>query len=150
MLIQIPSLYTQFLTWNNQKSTWKSLHISDNIVYSQICHKYIHIMGWKEQRRKEIATCGKLVSLSSCCEQPAAGMFRAFPVHFVPMQWNRKLCNIHGSHVAPENVCMIKLYGTLVACHLKSVKNVWNVHVATNSSLLQSPENPQKHVKHVW
>ena len=150
MSIQIPSLYTQFLTWNNQKSTWKSLHVSDNIVYSQICHKYIHVMGWKEQRRKETATCGKFVSLSSCCEQPAAGMFRAFPVHFVPMQWNRKLCNMHDSHVAPENVCLIKLYGTLVACHLKSVKNVWNVHVATNSSLLQSPQNPQKCVKRVW
>ena len=85
MSIQIPSVYTQFLIWNNQKSTWKSLHVNDNIVYSQICHKYIHVMGWKEQRRKEIETCVKFVSFSSCCEQPAAGMFRAFPVHFVSM-----------------------------------------------------------------
>ena len=37
--------------------------MSHNIFYSQICHKYIHIMGWKDQKRKEIATCGKFVSL---------------------------------------------------------------------------------------
>ena len=115
---------TQFLTKNDQNSTWKSLHMSDNIVqwriqdfpdggaptpergcqhtiwpifpkncmkmkkiwprgggtrpcapprsanvvYSKICHKYIHIMGWKDRQSKEIATRVNLVSLSSCCE----------------------------------------------------------------------------------
>ena len=43
-------------------STWKSLHMSHNFVYSQICHKYIHIMAWKDQKRKEITTCGKFIS----------------------------------------------------------------------------------------
>ena len=33
-----------------------------NIVCSQISHKHIHIMGWKDQTSKEIATCGKFVS----------------------------------------------------------------------------------------
>ena len=42
-LVQIPS----YLTENDQNSTRKSLHVSDNIVYSKICHKYIHIMGEK-------------------------------------------------------------------------------------------------------
>ena len=36
--------------------------MSDNIVYNNICHKYIHIMARKYQKRKEIATCGKFVS----------------------------------------------------------------------------------------
>ena len=62
--------------------------MSHNIVSSLICHKYIHIMGWKDQTRKEIATCWNLASLSSCCEQAAAEMLKAFPVHFVPLQSN--------------------------------------------------------------
>ena len=37
-------LDTQFFK-ENENSTLKSLHMSDSIVYSQICHKYIHIMG---------------------------------------------------------------------------------------------------------
>ena len=57
MLLKIPSYLTQFLTQNHQNSTRKSLHVSDNMVYSQICHKYIPIMGWKDQISKEIATC---------------------------------------------------------------------------------------------
>ena len=80
-----------YLTVSQRKSskfTWKSLHVSHNIVCSQICHKHIHIMGWKDQTSKEIATCGKFVSLSSCCEKAAAGMLRPFPVHFIPLQSN--------------------------------------------------------------
>ena len=61
-LIKICSYLTQFLKENPQNSTWKSLHVSHNIVCSQICHKHIHIMGWKDQASKEIATCGKFVS----------------------------------------------------------------------------------------
>ena len=45
--------YTEFLKENDQKSTWKSMHMSDNIVYSQICHKYIHIMAWKDQKENK-------------------------------------------------------------------------------------------------
>ena len=54
-----PDLFRfQFLTKNHQNSTWKSLHVSHNIiVYNEICHKYIYIMGWKDQISKEIATC---------------------------------------------------------------------------------------------
>ena len=33
--------------------------MGNNTLYSQICHKYIHIMGWKNQIRKEIATWQK-------------------------------------------------------------------------------------------
>ena len=61
-LIQISSYLTEFLKENDQNSTWKSLHVSHNILYSQICHKHIHIMAWKDQKRKEITTCGKFVS----------------------------------------------------------------------------------------
>ena len=87
------------------KSTWKSLHVSYNIFCSQICHKHIHIMGWKDQTSKQIATCGKFVSLSSCCEKAAAGMLRSFPVHFVPLKFNSTQCNVHDSHADTEN-CM--------------------------------------------
>ena len=44
----------------SQNSTWKSLHVSHNIVYSLICHKQLHIMGWKDQKSKEIASFGSL------------------------------------------------------------------------------------------
>ena len=106
-LLQIPSYLTQFLTQNHQDSTTKSLHVSDNMVYSQICYKYIHIMGGggKDQTSKEIATCENSVSPRICCEEAAAGMLRAFPVHFVPFQSNSTHCNVHGSRAASEN-CM--------------------------------------------
>ena len=42
----------QFLKENQKNSTWKSLQVSHNIIYSQISHKYIHIMAWKDQKRK--------------------------------------------------------------------------------------------------
>ena len=47
-VIKIPSYLTQFLKKNDQNSTWKSLHMSHSIFYSHICHKYFHIMGWKD------------------------------------------------------------------------------------------------------
>ena len=90
------------------------------MVYSQICHKYIHIMGWKDQTSKEIATCEKLDSLTSCCEQAAAGMVRAFPAHFVPLQSNSTHCNMHGSRAATEN-CMT--YG--ISCETHCWRNHW-------------------------
>ena len=90
---------------NGQNSTWKSLHVSDNMVYSEICHKYIHIMGWKDQTSKEIATCEKLDSLSSCCEQAAAGMVRAFPAHFVPLQSDSTQCNVHKFTCSYRELC---------------------------------------------
>ena len=80
-LLQIPAYLTQFLTHNDQNSTWKCLHASGYIVYSQICHKYIHIMGGKDQTSKEIPTCQNFVSRRICCEEAAAGKLRAFPVH---------------------------------------------------------------------
>ena len=70
--------------------------MSDNMVYSEICHKYIHIMEWKDRTSKEIATCVKLDSLRSCCEQTAAGMVRAFPVHFVELQLYSTQPNMYG------------------------------------------------------
>ena len=61
--------------------------------------------GGKEQTSKEIATCGKFISLSSCCEKAAAGMLRPFPVHFIPLQFNSTQPNMHDSHADTEN-CM--------------------------------------------
>ena len=54
---------------------------------------------------KETATCGKFVSLRSCCEQAAVGMIRAFPFQFVPLRSNRTQLSVHDSHVDTEN-CM--------------------------------------------
>ena len=62
-------------------------------------------MGGKDQTSKEIATCENSVSPRICCEQAAAGMLRAFPVHFVPLQSNSTHCNVHSSRAASEN-CM--------------------------------------------
>ena len=97
--------HTQFLKENHQNSTWKSLHVSHNTSYSQICHKYIHIMGWKDQKRKQRQPVGSLFLLNSCCEQAATGMIRVFPVHFVPLQSTSTQCNIHDSRAATQN-CM--------------------------------------------
>ena len=47
------TFHRQFLKENYQNSTWKSLHVSHNIVYNQICHKHIHIMAWKDQKEKK-------------------------------------------------------------------------------------------------
>ena len=103
-LIKVYSYLTVFQI-ESSKSTWKSLHVSHNIDCSLICHKYIHIMGWKDQTSKEIATCGKFVSLSSCCEKAAAWMLRPFPVHFISFQSNSTQSNMHDSHADTEN-CM--------------------------------------------
>ena len=48
------TFYTQFLKENDQNSTWKTLHVSQNIVYSKIFYKHIHIMGSKNHTSKEI------------------------------------------------------------------------------------------------
>ena len=80
-------------------------HTSGNIVYNKICHKYIHIMAWKDQKRKQRQPVGSLFLLNSCCEQAAAGMLRAFPVHFVPLQSNSTQPNIHNSCADTKN-CM--------------------------------------------
>ena len=105
--------------------------MSHNIVYSKICHKYIHIMEWKDHTRKEIATYGTLFLLNSCCEQAAAEVFRAFPLHFVQLQSNSRQFNVHDLCAATEN-CMKCgfLYETFQMCtvaqayclNLKAVK----------------------------
>ena len=48
---------------------------------------------------------GSLFLLRSFCEQAAAGLVRAFPVHFVPLQSNSTQFNVHNSRAATEN-CM--------------------------------------------
>ena len=50
--------------------------MSENMVYSEICHKYIHIMGEKDQTSKEIAACENSVSFKICCEKEAVEMCR--------------------------------------------------------------------------
>ena len=52
-LLQISFHFTQFLTKNIKNSTRKYLHMSHNIAYSKICHKYIHIIAWKDQKEKK-------------------------------------------------------------------------------------------------
>ena len=96
--------HTQFLKENDQNSTWKSLHMSHIIVYSQICYTFI---SWHEKTKKENKNqpVGSLFLLNSCCEQAAAGMIRVFPVHFVPLQSTSTQCNVRDSRVATEN-CM--------------------------------------------
>ena len=62
-------------------------------------------MGGKDQTSKEIATCQNIVSPRICCEQAAARMLRAFPVHFVLVELNSSHRNVHSSRAATEN-CM--------------------------------------------
>ena len=49
------TFHRQFLKENDQNFTWKSLHVSHNIVYNKICHKNIHI--WGEYLRQSLKTC---------------------------------------------------------------------------------------------
>ena len=105
----------------------------EQAVYSLICHKQLHIMWWKDQTSKEIATCGKFVSLSSCCEQAAAGLVRAFPVHFVPLQSNSTQCTMHGSCADTKN-CMkygfsyeTDFWGKLLWIETFLRKSMWNL-----------------------
>ena len=131
-LLQTPAHFTQFLTQNDQNSTWKSLHLSYNIVYSQICHKYIHIMGWKDQISREIATCQNFASPRICCEQAAAGMLRPFPAHFVLLQSKCRHCNVHGSRAATENwvKCGISLqqnFGQIIVNWPFLSRSTWNL-----------------------
>ena len=123
-LLKIPSYLTQFLTQNDQNSTRKSLHVSDNMVYSQICHKYIHIMGGKHQTSKEIATCENSVSPRICCEKEAAGMLRAFSVHFEPLQSNSTHCNMQGAHAATD---LKQSFGKFIVNWDISSKSSWNL-----------------------
>ena len=57
------------------------MHMSGNNVCNEICHEYIHVMGWTDIISKQKATFWNLAYLSSCCEQGAAGLLRAFPAH---------------------------------------------------------------------
>ena len=166
--IQIPSHFTQFLTQNDQISTWKSLHLSYNIVYSQICHKYIHIMGWKDQISREIATWQNFASPRICCEQAAAGMLRPFPAHFVLLQSNSTHCNMQGSHAAAESYEMWhfmwnRLLGILLwiffkfLLHLSSMSNVYGSHTVAldyftfhTLSQIKSSKFHQKITAHEW
>ena len=94
MAIQIPPHSTQYLTQNDQNSTRKSLHVSDNIVYSKICHKCIHIMGGKHQTSKEIATCQNFSSPRICCEQAACSHFLFILWHYNPTA-HTVTCTVH-------------------------------------------------------
>ena len=44
---------TEFLKQNDQNSTRKSLHVSGNIAYNEICHKCINIRGEKSKEEKK-------------------------------------------------------------------------------------------------
>ena len=80
-LIKICSYLTQFLKENHQNSTWKSLHVSHKSNChgvkrcSQICHKHIHIMGWKDrllgklQTSKQNSNLWATWSLFNCPQQ---------------------------------------------------------------------------------
>ena len=102
-LIKIPSNFTQFLTKKLSKLYLKTPACESQHCLQSNLSQYTHIVGWKDQTSKEIATCVNLASLSSCCEQAAAGMLRPFPVHFVPLQSNSTDWNVHDSHADTEN-----------------------------------------------
>ena len=61
-------------------------------------------ISWPEKTKqaKKKQPVGSLFLLSSCCEQGAAGMLRAFPVHFVPLQSSSTQPNVHDSHADRE------------------------------------------------
>ena len=93
---------------------------------------------------------GSLFLLNSCCEQAAAGMLRAFLVHFVPLQSTNTQCNMHDSHAATENCmkCGIShisghiLYNFLHQYNLKSVNGAdinQNVHVNAEPNAAWEP-----------
>ena len=134
---QITTHFTQFLSENDQNSTSKSLHVSHNTIYSQICHKYIHINGWKGQTSKEIA-----------------GMLRAFPVHFVPLQSKFTQCNVYGSRAATENwmKCNISLkhsFGQIIVNFKQiNLKSVYCVHRYTKMLHVNRVREP--HVTQIW
>ena len=107
------SYVTQFFKEDHQNSTWKSLHMSHNIVCSQICHKHIPIMGWKDKASKEIAAYGKFVSLSSCCEKATAGMLRAFPEQFTCSY--RELHKMW--HVSPRRATKVNFFTPWYLCY---------------------------------
>ena len=119
-LLKIPSHSTQYLTQNDQNSTRKSLHVSDNIVYSEICHKYIHIMLPYTFTVHVLAYTFSQVSDRSCkCE----GM---------------KLpsgCVVLGSRsIHTFGCCFVNCRGGLKRCTQKlHVNPVWEPHVSPNS-----------------
>ena len=88
--------------------------------------------GGKTKQAKKIATCLNSVSPRICCEQAAAGMLRAFPVHFVPFQSNSRHCNMHGSCAATENwmqcgISLIHSFGKIIVnWHILS-RSTWNL-----------------------
>ena len=104
-LIKICSYLTQFLKENHQNPlenpcTW----VTTYSIVKSVTNTFI---SWPEKTKKENKKqpMGSLFLPNSCCEQAAAGMLRAFPIHFVPLQSNSTQCNMHDSHVATEN-CM--------------------------------------------
>ena len=62
-------------------------------------------IAWSEKTKKENKKkpVGSLFLLNICCEQAVAGMLRAFPVHFVPLQSNSTQPNMHDSHADTKN-----------------------------------------------
>ena len=106
------------------------------------------MMGWKDQTSKEIATCENFVSPWICCEEAAAGMLRAFPVHFVPLQSNSTHCNVHGSRTAPENwvKCDISFKHTF-----GQIIELWWIGISDQPGICVDHLYTQKlHVNPVW
>ena len=105
MLIKMCSYLTQFLKENHQNLLKNPcMRVPTLSAVKSVTNTFIS-WGEKDQTSKEIASCGKFVSLSSCCEKAAAGMLRPFPVHFIALQSNSTDCNVHDSHADTEN-CM--------------------------------------------
>ena len=130
--LQSLSHSTQYLTQNDQNSTRKSLHVNCNFVYSQICHKSIHIMGGgrpNKQRNSNLSEpCfSQNLLWASCCWD-----VQGISCCFVPFQSNSRHCNVHGSCAATENwmQCGISLkhsFGQIIVnCHILS-RSTWNL-----------------------
>ena len=85
--------------------------------------------GEKTKTSKEIVTCGNSVSLSSCCEQAAAGMLRALPFHFGQLQSNSTQRNMHDSCAATKNC---RKCG--ISCEIDCWGNYWNGDILSTST----------------
>ena len=149
-LIQIPSHFTHSFSKKIIKIPLENLCMWVATLHTIKFITNAFISGVKRAKKKRNSNlwevcCSQQLLWATCCwdAQDTSCTFCAIAMEKKTVQCVRFTCSF-------RELCIIKLYGTLVACHLKSVKNVWNVLVATYSSLLQWSENPQKLVKHVW
>ena len=104
-----------------------------NTSYSQICHKYIHIMAWKDQKRKEKATCGNFVSpqqrlWASCYwdDQGISFSFCAIAIQQYTVYHARFMCSFRELHEMWHFIRWNRLLGKLLWIDFLR-KPIWNL-----------------------